>query len=195
MTAGDSDFDFIEPAEIEIELESIHIHPGYKLKYDGPCWRVFHHDVAVLKLKSPIPLHDIYANKEAICLPKTDSIMIWNSTDCYTYGFGVTESAPGSRYLRDVKVPIVPLQLCNKPNAYNKSVDTQNLCAGYYQVGYSACKGDSGSSLVCNWYGRWFQLGVVSSGKLPCLQHEGDYGLYTNIVKNVNWILKTVLAT
>ena len=213
VIAGDYNTVTKEEFEQEIQIAEYKSHPEFtgafyddKTLYNGQ-WAVMIHDFTLIKLASPIKLED--GNKEQVCIPKTDNHNTWKDAKCFSYGYGYTEEKKLANYIREVELPLVPLDECNAPKAYHDTVTEQHICAGYYEKGKSVCNFDSGASLVCKKNNRWFQLGLVSSGKLwnqtkgedgltkdkPCEAHDGDYGIFANVVKNLDWILETVLAS
>ena len=213
VVAGDYNTEKKEEFESEIQVAEIYLHPSYKyVQYSGNGrWSVDKHDVALMRLETPIKLED--KNKEQVCIPKSGSYDDWRGATCFSYGYGFTEKGILPDYLREVKLPLVSLDECNKPQAYNNTVTSSHWCAGYFDIGKTVCQFDSGASLVCKKSGddpRWFQVGVVSAGKtwnlnfttlfegkaqkdVPCSMTDGDYGLFANVVKNIEWILKTIL--
>ena len=216
VIAGDYDTTKKEEFESEIQVEELYHNPSYESlvvnKSDNNgVWAVDKHDITVMKLKTPIKLED--KNKEQVCIPKSSAHNQWKDATCYSYGYGFTHEGLLADYLQEVELPLVPLDKCNAPQAYNNTVTDVNLCAGFYKRGKSVCNFDSGASLVCNKNGddaQWFQLGMVSTGKLwvtdfsqlfagkpqtnmPCSKHDGDYGLFTDVVKNMEWVLTTIL--
>ena len=216
VVVGDYDSKKREEFETEIQVAELYHNPSYKQEnhlksYYNGMWSTIIHDITLVKLSTPIKLED--KNKEQVCIPKSDEHEKWKNAVCFSYGRGYTENSTSSRYLKEVQLPLVPLETCNEPRAYNNTVTDQNICAGFFNRGKTTCNDDAGASLVCKKMGedpRWYQLGIVSSGKywdmnkktpsgsfehIPCNQYTGDYGLYTNVVKNIDWILKTVFES
>lgn len=56
-------------------------------------------------------------------------------------------------------------------------------------VGYLACKGDSGGSLMSLYKNQWYLNGLSSEG-FRCRQKYPE--VHTNIVPYLNWILQTM---
>jgi len=89
--------------------------------------------------------------------------------------------------LRQVIVPIIPLDECREIDFRYKFHLTDNMmCAGYDEGGKDSCKGDSGGPLVCKQGDKWLQHGVVSFSFGCAEQHQP--GVYSNVVKFIPWI-------
>jgi secreted trypsin-like serine protease len=82
--------------------------------------------------------------------------------------------------LREVVVPFVSRNTCNKPASYDGDITKQMICAGYKAGGKDACQGDSGGPLLVKHKKKWrLQPGIVSWG-IGCAQ-PNKYGVYTNV--------------
>ena len=215
VVAGDYDTEKKEEFETEIQEEKLYHHPLlkssniYNESYYNGEWNIVFHDITLMKLAQPIKLEE--KNKEQVCIPKSFVYEEWKDKTCYSYGYGFTEDKKQAIYLKEVQLPLVSLEDCNAPQAYNNTIEGDNFCAGFFDIGKTVCNGDSGASLVCKSGGddaRWFQLGMVSSGKfwdwdfhaevqkdIPCTKHDGDYGISADVVQNIDWILKTILES
>lgn len=102
-------------------------------------------------------------------------------------GWGRTEAeGPASDELRQAEAPLVPLGVCNAPDAYAGLVTPQMLCAGLEDGGGSACFGDSGGPLMAPAPGGsgWTLIGVASWGTAAC----DFYSVYTRVSSYRPWI-------
>lgn len=89
--------------------------------------------------------------------------------------------------LRQAVVPVINWNVCKKLNSNMQVSLTHNmLCAGELDGARDACKGDSGSPLVCKHDEHWFQYGVVNWGT-GCGQKDNP-GVYADVVKFLTWI-------
>lgn len=146
----------------------------------------------------------------------SDNILSVTATETRSY----TSDLPGQ--LRQVRLPIQPLDVCRPTIDRLRSRATESrgffswnyetpsssssffdesavICAGYTNVPFDTCNGDSGGPLAC--YDSalvdmkrptWTLYGLTSSG-IGC----GDYkhypgGLYTRVDNFVNWIRVTM---
>ncbi|XP_073426440.1 trypsin-3-like isoform X1 [Dendrobates tinctorius] len=107
---------------------------------------------------------------------------------CQVSGWGYTSAVSGkaSDTLRSVKLPIVPVRLCNSSASYSGHITRNMICAGYNNGGKDSCQGDSGGPLVCD--GRVF--GIVSWGH-SCANPKYP-GVYTAVAKFQKWIYRTI---
>lgn len=99
-----------------------------------------------------------------------------------------------SDLLQYVKLPVVSQDACQASYA-SRSVRyniTDNMfCAGYFEGGQDTCLGDSGGAFVMEdrVSRRWVVLGLVSWGGPGDCGSQGLYGVYTRVVRYVEWIL------
>uniref|UniRef100_A0A6M2E2W6 Putative trypsin-like serine protease n=1 Tax=Xenopsylla cheopis TaxID=163159 RepID=A0A6M2E2W6_XENCH len=129
-------------------------------------------DIAVVKVKR-------LNQSEPITTIKLNKLHVKDNTMCTVIGWGDTYegSQNGSRCLRYVNIPIVPMLNCSK--AYGVLFHNDMICAGEYEK--DSCQGDSGGPLVYN----NTLVGIVSFGK-GC----GNIypGVYTNVSHYSSWI-------
>jgi len=126
------------------------------------------------------------------CLPgRGMKIKRWAGEHCEIAGWGMqeynnTNSYPDSARAAKIKVSTVPVSVCNY--LYSRDVlSTGKFCAG---GSVDACQEDSGGPLMCQHKGRYYLVGLVSSGK-GC----GSYpGLYTDVARYNDWIVKKLLT-
>ncbi|KAI8521414.1 hypothetical protein Bbelb_011680 [Branchiostoma belcheri] len=127
----------------------------------------------LLKLSGHALLGD-YVN--TVCLPGPSDKLLEDQT-CAVTGWGDTRAL----------VPVIPRDICNRPEYYRGDVTTRMLCAGYDTGGIDSCRGDSGGPLVCSGGGgRWTLEGVVSWGE-GCAQPKKP-GVYTRVSEFAVWI-------
>ncbi|XP_044209784.1 mannan-binding lectin serine protease 1 isoform X1 [Thunnus albacares] len=98
-----------------------------------------------------------------------------------------------SDLLQYVKLPVVSQDECQASYA-SRSVSyniTDNMfCAGFYEGGRDTCLGDSGGAFVMEdeVSQRWVVFGLVSWGGPEECGSQRVYGVYTRVVKYVEWI-------
>lgn len=86
--------------------------------------------------------------------------------------------------LMEALVPIVDFNQCNV--AYNGSLTSNMLCAGYFVSTRDSCQGDSGGPLMVD----NTLVGIVSWGN-GCAM-DGYPGIYTKVQNYANWIKQYV---
>ncbi|OWA52385.1 putative Transmembrane protease serine 6 [Hypsibius exemplaris] len=167
---------------IFMEIEKIICHPYY---------RPIDHDVCLLKLKETIPFRK---NIAPACLPPQDEPIPPAGTECLTSGWGTrvySGSASASTHLRQVYVPVVSNEECNR--AYDGEINERMMCSGTAAGGLDTCQGDSGGPYVCPLPdGRWALQGVVSFGA-GC-GDPGVPGVYARTAYFTHWIVDTIAA-
>ncbi|BHF57770.1 Transmembrane protease serine 5 [Sparganum proliferum] len=109
---------------------------------------------------------------------------------CIVAGWGKTEDQSVSPTVRDLVVPVLDVEVCNKSAAYSGHVTDAMLCAGHLEGGKDACQGDSGGPLMCRkaTEDSWTLVGIVSFGK-GCAE-AGVPGIYSRVTSVINWIKK-----
>ncbi|WAR23011.1 ENTK-like protein [Mya arenaria] len=86
------------------------------------------------------------------------------------------------------------ISTCGELYSYKTYIRDSMMCAGYTGGGIDACKGDSGSGLMCEVdNGRWTLAGVVSWGDM-CGQTNRP-GVYTSVTAFVDWIDEVTVDT
>jgi len=167
-----------DPNIPELVVSNIYLHPDYDNQALNP-----HSDIALLELATD-------ANVQALSLAtkSTDELVGLSAT---AIGWGATDiSDPDNllypRWLQEVDVPIVSLDVCNAPISYGNMLLSNQLCAGYATGGKDSCIGDSGGPLFVNLAGEARLVGIVSFG-YGCAE-PNYYGIYTNVPYFIAWI-------
>ncbi|KAJ7998881.1 hypothetical protein DPEC_G00209570 [Dallia pectoralis] len=144
-------------------------------------------DIMLIKLRVPMAM-DGYVTLAP--LPRQGTGVIAGRL-CQASGWGYTSLGGGqiTPTLRTVKLPIVSSTRCNSSDSFNGNITSNMICAGYNAGGKDACKGDSGSPLVCE--GRVY--GVVSWGN-GCGNAQFP-GVYTAVSKFRRWIDRTIYSS
>ncbi|XP_015687301.1 plasma kallikrein [Protobothrops mucrosquamatus] len=162
------------------KVQKLIVHPRYDFSEAG-------YDIALLKLDRPM---NFSALQQPICLPSQEE-MNMTYTECWVTGWGYTEERGSIKdMLQKVKIPLIPNAECQSQYLEHTITDTM-LCAGYPGGGKDACQGDSGGPLSCKFENSWYVVGITSWGE-GCAR-PGQPGVYTNVVKFVDWILEQTL--
>ena len=94
-------------------------------------------------------------------------------------------------FLRVVDLPIVSLEVANKPESWNGLLKESSIPAGYEQGGKDVCYGDSGGPLaVPDGRGGWLLVGVVSGNTKGCAAAK-SYTAFSSASFYADWIQKT----
>ncbi|XP_077483254.1 venom protease-like isoform X1 [Amblyomma americanum] len=149
--------------------------------------RTYLNDVAVLKLRRPVPLSKDIA---LICLPygslQTDE---YQSRMANIAGWGeLYYGGPSSASLQDTRIPIQSLDTCKESFKRTSITFTDHyLCAGSLKGDKDACRGDSGGPLMLlDDQQRFTIIGITSFGR-RCAE-PGYPGVYTRVAKYLDWI-------
>lgn len=182
--------------EIDFDVETIVYYPDFKRPEA-------YHDLALLKLSSPVTIENTTA---PVCLPwgrEMDSDML-NKTATIS-GWGDTEYGGfPSTILQEANVTVFESEQCDRsyshlphyPSTWPKGIQHETLCAGDPDGGRDACQGDSGGPLVTqDDSGRFMLAGIVSRG-YGC-GHKDYPGLYANLrhPPYLAWIKKVAFGT
>ncbi|XP_063076941.1 testisin-like [Engraulis encrasicolus] len=161
------------------DLAAIVLHPGWNSTG-------FHHDIALLRLSSPVNFTDCI---RPVCLADKDSVFP-HGTDSWVTGWGyIQEGVALNGTLQEVKIPVVENGICSGLLA-PQTVTADMICAGLLAGGKDACLEDSGGPLVAKQGSVWIQSGVVSFG-IGC-GRRGRPGVYTRVSSYQDWINKTI---
>ncbi|KAL2077200.1 hypothetical protein ACEWY4_026704 [Coilia grayii] len=179
VRVGEHDVKIAEGHEQDLEVSKRHVHPLY-----APRQSLFNHDVALLRLATPIKF-SLYA--QPICLgPKTFSESLLQSGEMATIsGWGrVRHQGWTSSKLLKVELPYVDRTHCI--DSSSERITYFMFCSGYADGSKDACQGDSGGPHATRFRGTWFLTGIVSWGE-ECAK-VGKYGVYTRLSHYYRWI-------
>ncbi|NXL92682.1 TMPSC protease, partial [Alectura lathami] len=161
-------------------ISRISVHPEFNRE-------TFENDIALFKLHSAVYYNDYI---QPICLPSAHLyLFIGNETDCYITGWGrVSEKGKSSAVLQEAQVDIIPLGVCNNPDAYGGVVNSNMICAGSLSGGTDTCQGDSGGPLACLHpsANKFYVIGITSFG-LGCGRPNLP-GIYVRLSRYRRWI-------
>ncbi|NWS76355.1 TMPSC protease, partial [Crotophaga sulcirostris] len=161
-------------------IRSITVHPKFNRKN-------FENDLALFQLYSAVR----YSNYiQPACLPPANlSLAVENQTECFIVGWGqTTEKGKLSPLLKEARVEIIPLSVCNSPTSYGGLVNENMICAGSQFGGTDSCKGDSGGPLVCYHpcTNKYYLFGISSFG-IGCGRPRFP-GIYVRLSQYRHWI-------
>ncbi|KAK2721773.1 hypothetical protein QYM36_003924, partial [Artemia franciscana] len=172
----------------QIEIEKKIIHPNYIRK------KLSKNDIAILKLVRPAQFNDYV---QPICIPWQENVrnkdLLGQKATIAGWGTTLFNRKEASPFLQDAPLPIADPEACKK--AYSKIktsivFDETVLCAGDGSGKADSCQGDSGGPLMADFDGKYYLIGVVSSG-YRCAE-PGFYGVYMKTTHYLDWIFKTV---
>ncbi|KAM3720072.1 Plasminogen [Dirofilaria immitis] len=156
-------------------IRNISIHPLFNVLMPSSF------DIAIARLHGKLNFSE---NVLPICLPTLEPSV---GDNCIVTGWGFQEeSGSFSSKLREIRVPIIPLVVCNSILHYFGRVDPLSMfCAGSGSA--DACQGDSGGPLVCysDVHQRWELQGLVSWGH-GCGRNNIP-GVYAKISAIAGW--------
>ncbi|CAH1253893.1 ST14 [Branchiostoma lanceolatum] len=147
--------------------------------------RTKENDIALVKLDRKFELNNFI---NYLCVENNDTVRLDENSYCFVTGWGRTsESGPQPDVLQELKVGLIPSEVCNSTVSYNGRITDNMICAGHWEGGKDSCYGDSGSPLVCAGDdGRWYLTGVVSWGT-GCAD-EFLPGVYARVSKYIAWM-------
>ncbi|XP_007239145.2 coagulation factor IXb [Astyanax mexicanus] len=173
---GEHDVKKEEGKESDHEIAEYHPHPSYNFQ------RSHNHDIALLKLQTPVLFSD-YARP--ICLgPKTfTENLLKSAPHSLVSGWGrLRYGGHESDTLQKVEVPYVDRTECKGSDKISRFM----FCAGYSTIRKDSCQGDSGGPHATSFQGTWFLTGIISWGD-ECAK-DGKFGIYTRVSRYMNWI-------
>ncbi|CAN7986092.1 unnamed protein product [Ixodes hexagonus] len=167
---------------VDVDVRSVHRHPGYDV-------RTYGNDVALLELSKAVAFNDFV---NPVCLPFGNiSSMDVAGYHGFIVGWGATQfSGEGSSVLREAQIPIWQQDECREAYEKHLPIEKTQLCAGDADGKKDSCQGDSGGPLVLPHEGRYYVLGVVSSGK-DCAT-RGFPGIYTRVTSYLDWLQRVL---
>ncbi|XP_052840292.1 melanization protease 1-like [Drosophila gunungcola] len=164
------------PNAIGIPVDAQIAHPRY-----------VHHsqnDIALFRLATPVQYS---AYIKPICL-LTNYNPLAHIRLLTAIGWGTTEHGVPSNVLKTTTLTQVDRSHCSA--TYGSVVDMSHICAGDRTS--HTCMGDSGgpifATLPIGSTSRVVQMGIVSYGDSECRR----WGVYTNVMHHMNWILQVV---
>ncbi|WP_084113216.1 serine protease [Belnapia moabensis] len=162
-----------------LQVAQLVIHPQYNPDTND-------NDFALLRLSASVTAGKPIALAEA-------NTQVTPGTRAWVTGWGATaENGPGSLNLLGAEVPVVPNEVCNRPESYDGDITSNMLCAGREQGGVDSCQGDSGGPLAATTQGTPTLVGVVSFGH-GCGRRL-KYGVYGRVTVAAPWIASTIGA-
>jgi len=150
--------------------------------------RTVNNDIALLKLKTPVPIGSPNTTIVPACLPANNDAD-FSGINATVSGWGLlSDGGSQSNVLRKVVVPVMTNEVCNSDQTrYKGRVSENMLCAGYMEGGRDSCQGDSGGPLIIDNSGRFTLIGVVSWG-FGCAAPKSP-GVYTRVGRYSPWIV------
>ncbi|KAG8195188.1 hypothetical protein JTE90_027932 [Oedothorax gibbosus] len=165
----------------DYEVQEVKLHEDYRPRY-------YYDDIAILRLKYPLPLSSI-----PVCLPAGDTL--YEGDNVTVLGWGdLSFGGPSSLTLQEVHgLEVVENKRCNSKfekisgMPFPRGITENFICAGLEEGGKDACQGDSGGPLLHqHGTGHWSLVGVVSFG-YRCAE-PGYPGVYTKVSAYLDWI-------
>ena len=189
--------DFVTPAQV-------HVLTGTQSLLDGgtrhavrrvivhPNWNpnTFNNDIAVWELQSAVtgitPARMISSTRQ-------ESILADPGSSSAVTGWGaIFENGSRSSALRQVFIPVINRELCNREASYDGMVTQQMFCAGAMNGGKDSCQGDSGGPLwVKDSNGQFKLLAGITSWGMGCARKNFP-GVYTRLATLGNWARQTI---
>ncbi|KAL3209102.1 hypothetical protein MRX96_038324 [Rhipicephalus microplus] len=107
--------------------------------------------------------------------------------NAFIVGWGATQfNGAGSSVLRQAQIPVWAEAECKKSYAQHLPISKAQLCAGDAGAEMDSCQGDSGGPLLLPHEGRYYVVGIVSSGK-DCATPNFP-GIYTRVSSYLDWL-------
>ncbi|XP_066504586.1 coagulation factor IXa [Hoplias malabaricus] len=179
VRVGEYNVSMKDSTEQDLEVEKAVVHTLYK-----PAVSLYNHDVALLRLRSPIRFSE---QVMPICLgPKAFTESLLNSGSlAVVSGWGrLRFSGRPANTLQKVELPFVDRSECK--DSSTDRISHFMFCAGYSDGAKDACQGDSGGPHANQFHNTWFLTGIVSWGE-ECAK-KGKYGVYTRVGNYYKWI-------
>uniref|UniRef100_A0A8C2WV37 Coagulation factor IX n=1 Tax=Cyclopterus lumpus TaxID=8103 RepID=A0A8C2WV37_CYCLU len=184
---GEYDVNQDEGPERDHEVAELLRHPMYNTKKSQ-----YNHDIALLKLASPVELSN---QRRPICLGPKDftETILRDSSSSLVSGWGkLNFDGRVSPKLKKLEVPYVDRTACKQSS--QEQITRYMFCSGFRNERKDACQGDSGGPHATYYKGTWFLTGIISWGEECAL--DGKYGVYTRVSRYHKWIMNfTVTIT
>uniref|UniRef100_A0A8C2WU54 Coagulation factor IX n=1 Tax=Cyclopterus lumpus TaxID=8103 RepID=A0A8C2WU54_CYCLU len=179
---GEYDVNQDEGPERDHEVAELLRHPMYNTKKSQ-----YNHDIALLKLASPVELSN---QRRPICLGPKDftETILRDSSSSLVSGWGkLNFDGRVSPKLKKLEVPYVDRTACKQSS--QEQITRYMFCSGFRNERKDACQGDSGGPHATYYKGTWFLTGIISWGEECAL--DGKYGVYTRVSRYHKWISET----
>ncbi|KAM9852916.1 mannan-binding lectin serine protease 1 [Aulostomus maculatus] len=188
-------------------VEQIFLHPDFRPNN-------YNNDIALVRLRDRVELSEVI---RPVCLPpphrQDEALTPLPNSLGVVAGWGISKSNASSGdpstltsdpvltadlsmtsdLLQYVKLPVVSQDECQASYASRSvsyNITTNMFCAGFFEGGMDTCLGDSGGAFVMEDQvsRRWTVFGLVSWGGPEECGSQRVYGVYTRVVKYVEWI-------
>ncbi|XP_068456183.1 coagulation factor IXb [Clinocottus analis] len=168
-----------EGSEQDHEVAEQHKHPMYDATIS-----LYNHDIALLKLATPVELSE---QRRPICLGPRDftETILRDASSSLVSGWGkLNFGGIKSSTLKKLEVPYVERTACKQSST--DKITRYMFCSGYQNEQKDACQGDSGGPHATKYKGTWFLTGIISWGEKCAV--VGKYGVYTRVSRYHKWI-------
>ncbi|KXJ77832.1 hypothetical protein RP20_CCG006323 [Aedes albopictus] len=169
------------PEVIFAEVSQIIIHPGYRR--NG-------HDIALIRMKQPLP-KNYTTHILPICLPNATDLIhnSFTNKNVSVVGWGRAENVTTSRYKMYAEITTISNE--KYKHVTGKPIEDNQMAAQSSSKAYrDSCTGDSGGPLQIQINGTYYLIGIISHGP-RC----GEYtipAVYTRVTSYMEWILKSI---
>ncbi|XP_077483263.1 venom protease-like isoform X2 [Amblyomma americanum] len=163
---------------VDVQVSDVVRHP----RYDR---RTYANDIAVLVLSKAVTWNRFV---QPVCLPFGPlASNTLEGNNAFIVGWGATKfNGAGSSELRQAQIPVWAEADCKKAYEQHLPIGKAQLCAGDVRAEMDSCQGDSGGPLLLPHEGRYYVVGIVSSGK-DCAT-PGFPGIYTRVSSHLDWL-------
>ncbi len=161
------------PEVRRINVAEVYLHPAYETDLDP----TIDGDIALIRLATPIldiPVIPLATGPLQDQPGLTGTVAGWGLT---------SNEGEAARVLREVALPIVPLETAEATGAYSGVLTPDMLAAGFAEGGKDSCQGDSGGPFMIpsSQAPGWLQVGVVSFGPEVGCAAPDAYGIYARV--------------
>ncbi|XP_067651721.1 hemicentin-1-like isoform X1 [Haliotis asinina] len=178
-TVGSASYNSRNPNMEVMEVEEFVTHPNFV------SGSLLFFDVAVLKLKKSVITTKC---RQPVQMAPSSQVTVTGRT-CTVIGWGsLVYNGVSASVLQEVDLEVYDSEDCrNTFTSTASAVDNNIICAANgIRGGEDACRGDSGSPLICRDNNEWVVYGIVSSG-FECAR-PNQAGLYTEVAAFRTWI-------